>query len=200
VCITRLISIWGQCSNSSAHALPVFVHYRVLVHEGNVVTVEGRLNITQDFSGGCACMRYGSGMFGGWDYTGDAWPLYLLYFVLCVHDHKCQVDTIREQKVKLRSRSWSRHNQGAAAETDTISSVWSRETTAFQRRYRMRLLVHYSRGLHQTDADRVNEQDLWSICLQWWENCNANGGENLSHLRTVRAASTRHLCRRMRGQ
>ena len=69
------------------------------MQEGNVVTVEGGLNITQDFSGVCACIME-VGCSGGWDYTGDTGPVYLLYFVLCVHDHKCQVDTIREQRLK----------------------------------------------------------------------------------------------------
>ena len=40
------------------------------MQEGNVVTVEGGLNITQDFSGVCACIME-VGCSGGWDYTGD---------------------------------------------------------------------------------------------------------------------------------
>ena len=56
-------------------------------------------------------MHYGSGIFGGQDYSSDPWPLYLLYFLLHVHDNK---------QMLSRSSSWSRHNRGVEAEADTI--------------------------------------------------------------------------------
>ena len=66
---------------------------------------------------------YGS---GGWDYTGDEWPSYSLYFILCVHN---QANTIREQQMKQTQlgSSW----------------VWPCKTSAHQRHYRTRVL---SRG------------------------------------------------------
>ena len=36
----------------------------------------------------CLSMCNGSGKFRGWDYSSDARPSYLLYFVLHVHDNE----------------------------------------------------------------------------------------------------------------
>jgi len=43
--------------------------------------------------------------------TTDVWPLHLLYSVLCVGGHKW---------TQLESSSWSRQNDGAAAEADRM--------------------------------------------------------------------------------
>ena len=113
---------------------------------------------------------HGSGMFRGLDYSSDTRPSYLLYFVLRVHDNKRA--PLKEHQLKwmqLGSSSWSGHNQGAAAEADTIGEqqlkwtqlgctlVWPHETSARQRHYCTGVLVRQSRGLHQTHADMVKE-------------------------------------------
>ena len=42
------------------------------------------------------CVCYGSGMFRGRDYTGDAGPSYLLYFVLHIHNDKQTLILLRK--------------------------------------------------------------------------------------------------------
>jgi len=54
----------------------------------------------------CLCVSNGSGKFGGWDYSSDARPFYLSYFVLHVRDN---------EQTHLRSNSWSGHNWGEAS-------------------------------------------------------------------------------------
>jgi len=53
----------------------------------------------------------GSGKFGGRDYSSDALPSYLLYFVLWVRDNR---------QTHSRSSSWRGRSRGTATEADTI--------------------------------------------------------------------------------
>jgi len=104
----------------------------------------------------------GNGMFGGLECTSDAWPLYLLFFVLCL----CMTSSWDNQRAAAKA---SRHNQWEAAEADTIagSSSWNkcnqgavgsghmRLSSACQRFYRIK--VCRSRGLRGTHTDVVKE-------------------------------------------
>ena len=69
----------------------------------------------------CLSMRVcnGSEEFGGWEYSSDARPSYLLYPVLCVHDNKQR---------HLGSSSWSRYSRGAVR-SDHTKLVFARDTT-----------------------------------------------------------------------
>ena len=102
------------------------------------------------------------------------------YFVLQVRDNKRRHS--REQQLKWTqsyNSSWSRRNQGTAAKVDAVreqqfmqmqsghSSVWTRETSALQRHYHTRLLVHQSRGLCQTDmVKEVRPRKHTHVCSE----------------------------------
>ena len=57
---------------------------------------------------------------------------------------------------------------GAATEADTIREqlVWPYETSACQRHYRIRLLVHRSKGLHRTHTNVAGRRD-WPMKLTY---------------------------------
>ena len=142
----------------------------------------------------CACMCYRSGMFGGRDQTGDAQPLYLLYFVLRVYDHK---------QTHLGSSGWRGHNWGAAAETDTIGEQqlkWTQSGTVQSGHARLVLagdtMAYCCQCIRTGGYARLTHawwrrQDLWSMCLQRQKNCcvphcaNTNEGESSSELQTL---------------
>jgi len=61
-----------------------------------------------------------SGMLGGWDYSNDSQPSYLLYFVLHAHDNK---------QMHSRSSSWRGHSWRTAVWSDHMRLVLARDTT-----------------------------------------------------------------------
>ena len=129
---------------------------------------------------------------------------YLLYLVLRVHDNKW---------THSRSSSWRGCNWGTTAtEADAVgeeqlkqtqsgcSSVWPRETSAHQRHYSTRWLVHRSRGA--SDSRRRGKGDETSeaylpVRLQRRENsrapcsANMNGSESSSDLFIVKSRRTK---------
>jgi len=78
----------------------------------------------------CVSVCDGSGKFRGQDYSSDSWPLYLIYFILCVHEKRghtwgaaAQEDAVGEQQLSGHNQgaaSWSGCSQGTAAEVDAI--------------------------------------------------------------------------------
>ena len=138
-------------------------------------------------------MHYGSGMFGGMGLHW--WHVTFVLIVLCTVCAWSQVpsghnqgaaaegDTIGEQRLKgtqLGSSGWRGRNWGTVAEADAIREQQLKRTQSVRSGHASLLL---SRGATAWGCWCIKaggytrlmqmgwtKQDLWSICLQWWEN------------------------------
>ena len=77
----------------------------------------GKLHVKYCMNVLFSCWLRGGGDVRGRDYSSDAQPSYLLYFVLHVHDSK---------QTHSRSSSWRRHSWGSAVEAYTIGQQLER--------------------------------------------------------------------------
>jgi len=147
-----------------------------------------------------------------WDVWGTELDWWCTTFVLMM----CDLRTYCTLYCMCIITSAKQTQSGAAAEGDTNGEQQLKQTqlgsSSWNRCYRGAVQSGHVRlvlagddvgALEQgatLDSCRCGE-DLWSICLQWRENCNANGGKSSSDLCTVRELQAPYCLRSwMRGQ